>query len=240
MAGQKGKKGHSVSLGMQIEALSNISKAITSDLYIEDILRLIVMVTAQIMKSKICALMLLDEKKQELVIRATQSMSDEYNKKPPIKVGEGVSGRVFSEKRPIVVLDVTKDEEYKYRDIAEKEGLVSLLCVPMIVKAKAIGVINCYTQKLHHFTETEKNVLTAVANQAAVAIENTQLIVKTKVIQEELQIRKIIEKAKGILMKERGISEQEAFRKIQKYSMDSRRSMREVAEAVILTAQIKK
>lgn len=228
------------SLGRHIEALSKISAAITSDLYIEDVLRLIVIVTAEIMKSKICSLMLLDEKNQELSIRATQSMSEAYNKKPPLKVGEGIAGKVALRKNPIAILDVTKEKEYKYRDIAIKEGLKSLLCVPMVVKGRVIGVINCYTQQPHRFSPTEINILTSVASQAAVAIENTELMVKTKVIQEELESRKIIEKAKGILMREQGLLEEEAFRKIQKHSMDSRRSMREIAEAIILTSQIKK
>jgi signal transduction protein with GAF and PtsI domain len=223
----------------RIEALSKISSAITSDLYIEDILRLIVIVTAGMMQSKICSLMLLDEKRQEISIRATQSMSEEYNKKPPLKAGEGIVGKAIAHKKPVAVLDVGKEKEYKYRDIAIKEGLKSLLCVPMIVKGRVIGAINCYTQKPHKFTKTEIDMLTTVANQAAVAIENTELLVKTKVIQEELESRKIIEKAKGILMKQNGLSEDEAFRRIQKHSMDSRRSMREIAEAIILTEQMK-
>lgn len=227
-------------LDKHIEALSKISNAITSELYIEDILRLIVIVTAQMMKSKICSLMLVDEKKGEISIRATQSMSEEYNKKPPLKIGEGIVGRVVFDKKPIAVMDVTvKDSGYKYRDIALKEGLKSLLCVPMIVKGRVVGVVNCYTQKPHKFTDTEINILTAVANQAAVAIENTELLVKTKVIQEELESRKIVEKAKGILMSQQGLSEEEAFKRIQRHSMDNRRSMREIAEAIILTSQMK-
>jgi len=227
-------------LDKHIEALSKISNAITSELYIEDILRLIVIVTAQMMKSKICSLMLVDEKKGEISIRTTQSMSEEYNKKPPLKIGEGVVGMAVLDKKPITIMDVTaKDSGYKYRDIAAKAGLKSLLCVPMIVKGKVIGVIDCYTQKPHKFTDTEINILTAVANQAAVAIENTELLVKTKVIQEELESRKIVEKAKGILMSQQGLSEEEAFKRIQRHSMDNRRSMREIAEAIILTSQMK-
>ena len=227
-------------LDKHIEALSKISNAITSELYIEDILRLIVIVTAQMMKSKICSLMLVDEKKGEISIRATQSMSEEYNKKPPLKIGEGVVGMAVLDKKPITIMDVTaKDSGYKYRDIAAKAGLKSFLCVPMIVKGKVIGVIDCYTQKPHKFTDTEINILTAVANQAAVAIENTELLVKTKVIQEELESRKIVEKAKGILMSQQGLSEEEAFKRIQRHSMDNRRSMREIAEAIILTSQMK-
>ncbi len=229
-----------ISYEEQISALTKISKAISSDVYLEDILRLIVTVTAEAMDSNICSLMLIDEKKNELVIRATQSISDEYNKKPPLKIGEGVAGKVVKENTPIAVKDVTKEKEYKHKDLAKKEGLCSLLCVPLTVKGKTIGVINCYTPKPHDFSQTEINILISIANQAAVAIENAELMVKSKVIQEELETRKRIERAKGILMSEGGISEEQAYLKIRKYSMDSRKTMREVAEAIILAADMKK
>ena len=229
----------SMSFEEQIKALSKISKAIASDLYLEDILRLVITVTAEVMGSNICSLMLIDEKKNELVIRATQSMSEEYNKKPPLKVGEGIAGKVAKENKPIAVKDVRKEKEYKYKNIAEKEGLCSLLCVPLTVKGKVIGVVNCYTSTPHDFTETEIEVLTSIANQAAVAIENTELMVKSRVIQEELETRKIVERAKGILMREEQLTEEEAYLRIRKCSMDHRKTMREVAEAIILSTEIK-
>lgn len=229
-----------VQIKEQIEALSKISRVITSDLYLEDILKLIVTVTAQVMGSKLCSLMLVDEKEKELMIRATQSVSEIYNKKSPLKIGEGVAGKVVLENKPHAVYDILKAKEYKYKDIAKKEGIASLLCVPLSVKGKVIGVINLYTSRPHRFTKNEINILIAIANQAAMVIENTELIVKTKVIQEELEIRKVVERAKGIIMKERNLSEDEAYRLIQKYSMDSRKSMRQVAEAIVLTHDIKK
>jgi len=224
----------------QIKALTKISKAIASDIYLEDILRLIVTVTAEMMGSNICSLMLIDEQKKELVIKATQSVSEEYNKKPPLKLGEGIAGKAAKENKPIAIKDVTKEKEYIHKDIARKESLCSLLCVPLAAKGKVIGVINCYTSTPHDFTETEINILTSVANQAAVAIENAELMVKSKVIQEELEIRKRIERAKGVLMKEQGLTEEEAYLKIRRYSMDSRKTMREVAEAIILASDMKK
>jgi AmiR/NasT family two-component response regulator len=101
-----------------------------------------------------------------------------------------------------------------------------------------IGVINCFTSATYDFTETEINALTTVANQAAVAILNTELMVKTRVIQEELESRKLIEKAKEILMLNRNLTGDEAYRWIQKRSMDSRKTMRQVSEAVILSDEI--
>jgi len=222
-----------------VNALSKISKAISSDLYLEDILKLIVAVTAEVMDSRICTLMLLDDKKQNLVIRATQSLSEEYIKKKPLTKSEGIGWKALEAKKPIVIPDVLKEPEYKYKNIAEKEGIVSLLCVPMVVKNRMVGVLNCYTSKPHRFSKTEINVLTTVANQAAIAIENTELMVKTRVIQEELETRKVVERAKGILMKEEGLTEVDAFRKMQKFSMDRRKPMKEIAEAIIMTHDMK-
>jgi signal transduction protein with GAF and PtsI domain len=219
----------------QIEALSQISAAITSDRYLDDILRLIVMVTAEVMNSKICSLWLLDEHEKTLRIRATQTISVEYLKERVLRVGEGVVGLVAKNGRPRMIYNVEAEPDFKEKDLAHREGLVSMLSVPMKVKERVIGVINAYTSQPHHFTDTETNLLTAVANQAAVAIENTELLVKTQVIQEELAARKQIERAKDILMRRRSLTGEEAFRWIQRRSMDTRKSMREVAEAVILS-----
>jgi len=225
-----------ISSARQIEALSKISQAISSDLYLEDILRLIVTVTAEVMNSKICSLMLLNEK-NELVIKATQAISEEYKKKPPVKMGKGIAGKVVQENKPMVVPDVREDQRYINQDIAIKEGLCSLLSLPLNVKGKVTGVLNLYTSSPHKFTKSEIETLITVANQAAIVIENAELLVKSKIIQEELETRKLVERAKGILMKQ-GLSEEEAFRKIQRKSMDLRKPMRDIAEAIILTSEM--
>ena len=221
-----------------IEALTLISRAITSDQYIEDILRLIVIVTAKVMNSEVCSLWLLDEKAKTLRIRATQSIDSDYIKERSVELGEGVVGYVAQHNEPYEVRNVLEEPRYKEKDLAGKMGLVSMLSVPMAVKERVIGVINCYTSVDHKFTETEKNLFTAVANQAAVAIFNTELMVKTKVIQEELESRKLVGKAKDVLMRRRNMSGEEAHRWIQKRSMDSRKSMREVAEAILLSDEL--
>lgn len=224
----------------QLEAISKVAGTITSNLYLEDILKLIVTVTAEIMDSKISSLMLLDTRTGELVLKATQSMSEAYNKKPNLKLGEGIAGRVAQENKPISVFDLAREPEYKSKAIASKENLKSLLSVPLSVKGRVIGVLNSYTSYPHRFTRNEIEVLKTVANQAAIVIENAELMVKTKVIQEELEMRKIIERAKGILMRQQNFTEEEAFRMIQKQSMDLRKSMREIAEAIILIDKMKK
>jgi len=224
-----------------IKALMDISRAITSDLYLEDILKLIVMVTAKVTGVEICSLWLMDESLSvpKIRLKATQAIDPDYVKDRSLNMEEGVVGFVASRKEPLIVPDVLKEPRFKEKEMAKKLGLVSMASVPLQVKGeKVIGVLNCFTAELHEFSETEVNLIKAVANQAAVAILNTELMVKTKVIQEELETRKLVERAKEVLMRKRRLKADEAYRWMQKRSMDSRKSMGHIAEAILLSEEL--
>ncbi len=223
---------------LQIEALSQVSQSITSSRYLEEILHLIVTVTAEMTNSTLCSIMIYDPERG-LVVRAAQTLSEEYRNKAPLQVGESIAGVVFGERRAILVDNVQKDPRYTSKELAKKENLVSMLSVPMMIKDRAIGVVNVYTSHLHHFTRDEIKVLQSVANQAAIAWENTTLFEKTMAMEEALESRKKIDRAKGILMKKHRIGEEEAYRLLQKKSMNLRKSMKEIAEAVILAHDLR-
>lgn len=221
-----------------LKALMDISRAINSDLYLEDILKLIVMVTAKVTGVEICSLWLMDEEQEpkELRLKATQTIDPEYVQDRVLSINEGVVGYVAAQKQPLLIPDVLKEPRFKEKEMARKLGLKSLASVPLQVRdEKVIGVLNCFTSEYHDFTQNEVNLIKAVANQAAVAIFNSELMVKTRVIQEELETRKMVEKSKEILMRRMDLPADEAYRWIQKKSMDSRKPMRQVAEAILLS-----
>jgi signal transduction protein with GAF and PtsI domain len=224
-----------------IKAITEISKAITSDRYLEDILKLIVMVTAKVTGVDICSLWLVEEgeKGKRVRLKASQAIDPDYVKDRVLDMNEGVVGFVTSKNKPLIIADVLKEPRFKEKEMAKKLGLVSMLSVPMHVKEdKVIGVLNCFTTKPHKFSEIELNLITTVANQAAVAIFNTELMVKTKVIQEELEVRKLVERAKDVLMRQRNMGGEQAYRWIQKRSMDLRKSMRQISEAILLSNEL--
>jgi signal transduction protein with GAF and PtsI domain len=224
-----------------IKALMDISRAITSDLFLEDLLKLIVLVTAKVTGVEICSLWLIDEseKPPKIRLKATQSLDPDYVKDRALDLDEGVVGYVVTHKRPIAISDVLRNPRFKEKGMARKLGLVSMVGVPLKLRnEKIIGVLNCFTASPYAFSNTEINLLTTVANQAAVAILNTELMVKTKVIQEELETRKLVERAKEVMMRRRHMMGDEAFRWIQKRSMDSRKPLRQIAEAIILSEDI--
>ena len=103
----KKEQGYQIFL-KQIEALSKVANLIASGMYLDELLRLIVSVTAEVMNSKISSLMILDQEKKELTIRATQSVSEAYNKKANLKLGQGIAGLVASENKPIIVQDLSR------------------------------------------------------------------------------------------------------------------------------------
>jgi len=169
---------------VQLHTLSEVSQAITSNMYLEELLQLFVTMTARTMNYKICTVMLVDEAKGELVIKATQANSKEYMKKPNLRIGESVSGRAVAERRVITVLDVQQAPEYSFPDIAQKAGVRSIASIPLMIKGEVIGVLNCYTERVHQFAREELLVLQALGTQAALAIEHAKLMVKSAVVQE--------------------------------------------------------
>jgi GAF domain-containing protein len=224
-----------------IKGLVDISRAITSDLYLEDILKLIVMVTAKVTGVEICSLWLIDEGKdpKKIRLKATQAIDPDYVKDRALNLNEGVVGYVVTGNKPLIIDDVLQEPRFKEKEMARKLGLVAMVGVPMHNKDdKVIGALNCFTAKPHHFSATEVNLITAVANQAAVAIFNTELMVQTRVIQEELETRKLVERAKEILMNRRSMNGEQAYRWLQKRSMDLRKSIRSIAEAILLSEEI--
>jgi len=168
----------------ELSTLAEVSETVTSPLYLDEMLGLIVDMAARVMRARVCSLMLLDEERNELILRATQSLSPAYRDKPPLKMGEGIAGRVAQTGRPAVVEDVRRDPYCRYADIAREAGLCSLLCVPLRVRERVIGVFNCYTGEPHTFTPQEIGLFQTLANQTALAIENARLVVNTAVVRE--------------------------------------------------------
>jgi len=224
----------------QIESLLRISETVSSKKYLEEMLTLIVKLCAEMINASICSIMLVDETRQELVLKAASSSNEEYLKKPPLKIHQSLLGRVVRERQMVIIRDVSKDPDYQYQDLAKKEGLRSLVAMPLIVKEEVIGVINCYTPSAHELTKEEIQLLSSIAHQAGLAIENTRLVAETLAAQKALETRKLVERAKGILQSEAKLTEEDAYKRIQQQSRRMRKPMKDIAEAIILASEFKK
>lgn len=168
----------------ELTAVQEVSQAVTSSLYLEEMLGLIVELTAKTMNVHSASLVLFDQPEGELVIHARPNLSAEYQRRPHRAPGEGIAGVVAETRRPVIVADVREDSRFRDPERARREGLCSLLGVPLVVRDRVRGVLRCYTQQPHAFSDTEVALLSTLANQTALAIENAHLSVRAAVVQE--------------------------------------------------------
>lgn len=168
----------------RLGALSEVTRTLSASPYLEEILQLLVNLTAQQFNYTVCTVRLLDDRRGELVLRATQSPAKAYQKKRAIKLGESIAGRAIAENRPIVVRDVQIEEDYIGHDLAVEQGLKSMVCVPLTIQDRAVGVMSCYTSEVRDFEEDELEALETLAKQAAVSIEHAKLQVRDTLMQE--------------------------------------------------------
>lgn len=168
----------------ELTTLAHVSQTVTSPLYLDEMLKLVTEMAAKVMAAPVCSLQLVDEARGELVAHSAHAGTDAYRGTTRLKLGEGIAGRVALEGKPIVVEDVRQDNRYQKADMAREAGLVSLLSVPLTVRDRVIGVLNCYTAQLHRFTPEEVALFSTLANQTALAIENAQLATHAAVVRE--------------------------------------------------------
>ncbi|MFN8138919.1 MAG: GAF domain-containing protein [Fimbriimonadales bacterium] len=168
----------------RFEAVSEVSGAIAKSPYVEEILQLLVTFTAERLNYKVVTVRLLDEERQELVLRATQSENFAYRRKRSLKVGESFAGRALLTKLSVTVPDISATDEYVGPDLAEVQGLRGMACIPLLVGDKAVGVMTCYTEEPHDFSRVELRALEALAKQAALALERARLHVRNTLMQE--------------------------------------------------------
>lgn len=168
----------------ELSTLAEVSETVTSPLYPDEMLALLVEMAARVMRAKACSLLLLDEERNELIPRAIRGLSAPYREQYPIRIGEGLAGMAAASGQPIAVEDVREDPRYRYDQMARESGLCGLLCVPLRVRERVIGVLNCYTGEPHRFTQDEIALFSTLGNQTALAIENARLATSAAVVRE--------------------------------------------------------
>jgi two-component sensor histidine kinase len=168
----------------ELSTLAEVGRAVTSPLYLDEMLGVVAEMAARVMGAKATSLRLVDDATGELVLRAAHNIRAERSEIPSIAVGQSVAGQVAADGRPIIVADVQRDERYLTQDLARREGWVSLLCVPLSVRDRVVGVFSCYTGAPHEFTPKEVELFQTLASQTALGIENARLVINSAVVRE--------------------------------------------------------
>jgi serine phosphatase RsbU (regulator of sigma subunit) len=159
----------------ELTALFNISTMLSGTRGLQQILDRITRAVAEALRVKSCSLRLLDEHRDELVIKSVYGLSEQYLKKGPVTMASSPIDRAALTGQLVYIRDMTSDERVIYPHESQREGIVSSLVVGMLFKERPIGVLRVYTAEVHEFTDVERKLLQSIASQAAVAIENARL-----------------------------------------------------------------
>lgn len=229
-----------------VGVLHRISAIVSSELSIDEMLGEIVGLTVQATNCDACLVYLIEREAGEIVLRASQvpHQSDLGNIR--LKAGEGVTGWVV-EHRSVVALssNASADRRFKRFQALVEDTYEAFLSVPLISGGDVIGVINVHHREPHEHTADEISLLTFIGEQMGGAIrksflaeENARLQEETAEMRRQLETRKIVERAKGILQHRHSLTEEEAYLRLRNESRRLRRPMRELAEAIILSEDL--
>jgi two-component sensor histidine kinase len=166
----------------ELRTLAQVSETVTSPLYLDEMLGIVSEMAAQIMDASVCHVYLLDDTHSTL--QRHTGNGDQISDHPRFPIDQGIIGRVATTALPAYVPYLANEADYEESAWVQGAGLVSLLSVPLSVRDRVIGVLNCYTNHYREFSEKERTLLATLANQMALAIENAQLITNTAVVRE--------------------------------------------------------
>lgn len=164
----------------ELSALHDVSVALTSAEALQETLDIITKAMSETLHVKACSLRLLNEAKNTLDTAAYYNLSEKYRTKGPVAMGDSIYDKRAIEGGVVKVKNVRVDPNFRYREEAQEEGLVSMLCMGLISHGRPIGAVRVYTDHEHDFTDPEVELMRSLASQAAIAIERARLV-------EELQ-----------------------------------------------------
>jgi signal transduction histidine kinase len=170
-----------------LETLARVGQTINSALNLDDALQLITREACLMMQAKMCSLLMLDESREWLDLRAHCGAGKAYLQKPRLSTAESLVGIVVRRHKPIQVENVQTSSRYQNGAVARREGLVALLSVPLIFAGQAIGALNIYTGTLYKFSDEEIRIVTALAELSALAIEKARLYERIVDVEEQLR-----------------------------------------------------
>jgi uroporphyrinogen-III synthase len=230
----------------QLALLHRISNIVSSELTLDEMLGEIVGFASQITQCDACLVYLIETETNEIVLRASQVPHAQDLGMLRMKMGEGVTGWVAEHKSVVALAsNASADQRFKRFAALVEDTYQAFLSVPLVSGGNVIGVINVHHRDTHDHTPEEIAVLTFIGEQmgnatakSMLAEENARLLEETQEMKRQLETRKLVERAKGILQSRHKLTEEEAYLRLRNESRRLRRPMRDLAEAIILAEDL--
>jgi len=176
----------------------------------------------------------------ELVLRASKNPHPEVLDRLKLKVGQGITGWVAQHRQPVVVpRHAARDSRFQLFNELPEDRFEAFLSVPLLSRGRLVGVINLQNRSPHLYSEREVTLISTVGFLVGAEIEMATLEIQKSQLADRLEVRKLVERAKGILQQEMKISEPEAYEVLQRQSQQLRKAMKDIAEAIVLSYSVK-
>lgn len=177
----------------------------------------------------------------KLVLRASQNPHADLIDQLGLQIGHGVTGWVAEHREPVAIAsNASKDPRFEAFKNVPEDQFEAMLCTPILCASKVVGVINLQHRNSYQHTSNEVRLLSMIGFLVGAEIERARLETENAALAGRLETRKVVDRAKGILQRDLAVTEDEAYRRMQRESRQRRKSMREIAEAILLGDDLKK
>jgi uroporphyrinogen-III synthase len=221
-----------------VELLHEIGNRLATADGLHDVLVRVVEFATALVKCDSCLIYVLEG--DDLVLRASKNPHPEAVDRLKLRVGQGITGWVAEHKEPVVVAEkAALDPRFQFFHELPEDSYEAFLSVPIMCRGRVVGVINLQHKKPHTYKPRAVRLISTVGFLVGAEIEMARLEDANTNLWEKLQTRKVVERAKGILQRDLGLSEEQAYLALQRQSRQTRKAMKDIAEAIVLSEEVK-
>ena len=223
----------------EVDLLHDIASGIKAADSLHDLLGQVLDFVSWIAKFDSCLVYVLEG--NELVLRASRNSHSEVLGLLKLPLGQGITGWAAQHQQPVAVeRHAFQDSRFQAFHQLPEDRFEAFLSVPISSRGKVVGVINVQQREPYLFSQREIRLIATAGFLVGAEIEMARLESANSQLSEQLTTRKAVERAKGILQRDLQVSEEKAYLTLQGQSRQRRKPMREVAEAIVLSDEIKR
>jgi signal transduction protein with GAF and PtsI domain len=225
---------------VDIDFLHDISSRMAAADPLHQDLEQIIEFVSSVVKCDSCFVYLREE--DELVLKASKNPhEDEVIDRLKLRVGQGITGWVAEHREPVAITQgASQDVRFKFFHELPEDSYEAFLSVPILSRGRVVGVINVQHKQAHTYTRRQIKLISTIGFLVGAEIEMARLEGANSQLLQQLETRKVVERAKGILQRDLGLDEEQAYLTLQRQSRQKRRSLKEIAEAVVLGEEIRR
>src|ERR1700674_361767 len=221
-----------------VDVLHEISVRLGTADGFHEVLNRVVDFASALVKCDSCLIYIMEG--DELVLRASKNPHPEVVDRLKLRVGQGITGWVAEHREPVAIPeDAAHDPRFQFFNELPEDSYEAFLSVPLMCRGRVVGVINLQHRQHHVYRPLELRMISTVGFLVGAELELARLEEANSTLAEQLQTRKIVERAKGILQRDLGLSEEQAYLTLQRQSRQKRKAMKEIAEAIVLSEEVR-